>query len=53
MTEDTAQDAVPVAADDHDEPEGHPKGTLVLGALFILLMAATWLYAYFTLIARS
>jgi len=53
MTEDTAPDAASVAADEHDEPEGHPKGALLLGALFVLLMAATWLYAYATLIARS
>ena len=53
MTEDTAPDAASVATDEHDEPEGHPKGTLLLGALFIVLMAATWLDAYFPLIARS
>lgn len=53
MTEDTAPDAASVAADEHDDPEGHPKGALLLGALFIVLMAATWLYAYATLIARS
>lgn len=53
MTEDTAPDAASVATDDHDEPEGHPKGTLVLGALFIVLMAAVWIYAYLTMMAWS
>ncbi|MCB1005036.1 MAG: hypothetical protein KDB35_12710 [Acidimicrobiales bacterium] len=53
MTEDTAPDPAPAAVGEDDEPEGHPKGTLLLGALFILLMAATWWFAYLTMIARS
>ena len=52
MTEDTAPDAASVAAEDHD-PEGHPKGTLLLAGLFLLLMLATWWFAYLTMIARS
>ncbi len=50
MSDDTASDE---AAPDGADPEGHPKGTLVLSALFIVLMAGTWLFAYFTMIARS
>ncbi len=53
MTEETAPDAASVATDDHDEVESHPKGALLLGALFVVLLAATWLYSYFTLITRS
>ena len=50
MTEDTAPDPSGHA---DAEPEGHPKGTLVLGGLFLLLMLATWWFAYLTMIARS
>lgn len=52
MTDETVSDGAPEGADDAD-PEGHPKGTLVLSALFIVLMAGTWLFAYFTMIVRS
>lgn len=53
MTEDTAPDAASVATDEHDEPESHPKGALLLGALFVVLLAAVWIYAYLTMLAWS
>ena len=53
MTEDTAPDAASTAAEDDGDPEGHPKGALLLGAGFVLLMAAVWIYAYLTMIAWS
>lgn len=53
MTEDTGPDAASAAADDHGDPEGHPKGTLLLGAGFVVLLAAVWIYAYLTMMAWS
>ncbi len=53
MTEDTAPDPASAAADDQGDPEGHPKGTLLLGAGFVVLLAAVWIYAYLTMIAWS
>jgi len=52
MTEDTAPGAdAPGQAD--PDAEGHPKGTLLLAGLFLVLMLATWWFAYLTMIARS
>lgn len=50
MTEETAPDPSGHA---EAEAEPHPKGTLLLGGLFVLLMAAMWIFAYFTMIVRS
>lgn len=57
MTDETTGDEPSDEAPSDDAPpeegEGHPRGTLVLSGLFIVLMAATWLFMYFTLLARS
>lgn len=57
MSDDTTPTGAPDRAPDTDAPvddvEGHPRGTLVLSALFLMLMAATWMFVYFTMIARS
>lgn len=45
-----AGSAGPSAADD---AEPHPKGTLLLGVLFLILLAGMWFAMYVTLIGRS
>ena len=43
----------PAEAEAGDEAEPHPKGTLLLGVVFLLVLSGAWLLMYFTLIERS
>lgn len=36
-----------------EEPEEHPRGTMVLMLLFLLLIALMWAWAYYSLIVRG
>lgn len=36
-----------------EDREPHPRGTLLLGVLFLILLAAAWLVMYFTLLSRG
>lgn len=41
-------DAVPATEDEH-----HPKGTLLLSVVFLVVLAGAWLLMYITLLERS
>ncbi len=47
-----ADDRPDVASADEGEPE-HPRGTVFLMMMFLLLLIATWLYTYTTLVSRG
>jgi hypothetical protein len=42
-------DSADAVTDEHEDP----KGTIVLMLLFLLLIAAMWIWAYYTLIERG
>lgn len=52
MSEEHASGATVPETTDPD-PEGHPKGALLLAGLFLVLMLATWWFTYLTMLARS
>jgi len=37
----------------HEDHEEHPRGSLLLLSLYMLLIAAMWIWAYVLLIGRS
>jgi hypothetical protein len=36
-----------------EDREPHPRGTLLLGLIFLVLLAGAWLLMYFTLLSRG
>ena len=52
MPDESAPERPPIA-DDHDEPEEQPRGTLLLMLLFLVATSVMWFYIYSLLLRRA
>lgn len=52
MPDESARERPPTA-EDHDEPEEQPRGTLLLMLLFLVATSVMWFYIYSLLLRRA